>query len=61
MRFTFVVERWIEGRHAITKRLFRAAPNASALHLALGLCVEPLRALLATDDMETMPALGQQC
>eukprot|EP00959_Pyramimonas_sp_CCMP1952_P323194 6763048-Pyramimonas_sp.AAC.1 len=33
MFFPFVVERWIESRHALAKRFFVNAPNATALHL----------------------------
>ena len=42
MFFAFVVERWIESRHAISQRFFRHAPNASALHLAYHHTVGPV-------------------
>jgi hypothetical protein len=48
-RFAPVVERWIEGRHAIAKALTRSSRNASVVHLAYMGVQQSLRRLLATD------------
>ena len=61
MRFIAVVERWIEGRHAIAKRIFQAAPNASALHLGFSLAVRPIQELLESGKPNILETLGSHC
>ena len=48
MRFSTIVERWIESRHARVHHIFRAAANDSALHLGFSLTIQPVQRLLAS-------------
>ena len=48
-RFASVVERWIEGRHALMKALSRAVRNASVVHLAYTGCWAPILRLVKHD------------
>lgn len=41
--FTMVTERWIESRHALTKRHLATAPHASCVHVAWSMVLSSLR------------------
>lgn len=49
-RFMRITERWVEARHALTKKLITGSgtPNAGAVHLCFHLSLSPLRSLLDT-------------
>ena len=61
MRFVVVVERWIESRHALVKRIFGHAPNASALHLGYRLSWSSIRELLESNRPGILEILGRHC
>jgi hypothetical protein len=50
-KFISVVERWVEALHALTKKLLKKAPNASAVHVAYMGLQPVLRDRLAAEPM----------
>ena len=48
-RFALVVERWIEGRHALMKALLRPVRHASAVHIAYTQCLRKLLSMCEAD------------
>jgi hypothetical protein len=60
-KFVSVVERWIEGRHAVVKQIFRTAPNASALHLGFMLSLPHVKSLLLRAEPGLLETLGNHC
>ena len=64
MRFAPVVERWIESRHALAKRVLNMSPVTTALHLAFHLTLPRVRLRLAGGSAEVSRAvhhLAQHC
>ena len=48
-RFALISERWIEGRHALAKRVLDGATNAGAVHLAFHTIMRPLQQMLTAE------------
>ena len=61
MKFCLAVERWIEARHALSKRIFNHSPAATALHLAFHTVLPVVQRRLVDDAANALLDLGPSC
>ena len=59
MTFVPVVERGIEGRHAIISRIFRYAPRASALHMGFMMNLHEVKQLSLDNGPEAVSEIAR--
>ena len=61
LAFVVVVERWVESRHAISRRIFANCPRATALHLAYHIVVPRVKAIIGKSGAEAFQDLAMRC
>eukprot|EP00969_Alexandrium_andersonii_P011565 503298-Alexandrium_andersonii.AAC.1 len=61
MKFSPVVERWIEARHSLAARALRSAPHCSALHLGFHVVLPCMRKWLLSCDIGLLDSMATTC